>query len=463
MKKKKKLWQGRSSSNTSIIAEKISESISFDKKMAHEDIQLNIAYAKMLAKQKIITSKAEKNILNALNKIKKEIENGSFQFFVSLEDIHTHIENRLTELVGDDGKKIHTGRSRNDQVATDTHLYLYKHIKRQTKYLMILLEQILNQARDNIDTIWAGYTHLQIAQPISLAHYLLAWFWKFKRDLDLLMFCSNETDCLALTSAALAGANYPLDEKFLQKELGFSKSYENSLDAISNRDYQLSYHFFASRLFIHISRLCEDLIIYSSTEFCYVSFTDKITTGSSIMPQKKNPDIAEILRGRSGNIIGNLNSLLINLKSLPLAYNRDLQDDKLYLFSTIDSVTLGLQGISEVIDNTIFHPNKVEHALQWGYAAATDLADHLVHGHKVPFREAHHQVAALVSYCEKQKKTLSMLTNEEIKKFIGISLEKNFFDLKKSLQRKKTHNPTAPSKVKLQIKKAEKNLTLLKK
>ncbi len=457
MSDSKPLWSGRSENGLSKVSQKISESISFDKQLAHEDIALNRAYVTMLANQNIITKEQKQRIHSAIDQVEDEIIHNKMEYSFTLEDIHTHIEDRIVQLIGQDGKRIHTGRSRNDQVATDTHLYLKKQIEEQSKLLLRWLSVLLERAIQEEGVIWAGYTHLQIAQPILLSHYLLSWFFKFERDFNLLSFAYDEADYLPLTSAALAGANYPLDVSCLANLLGFSHTYANSIDAISNRDYQLSYHFFASRFFIHISRLCEDLIIYNSTEFQYVSFGGAVTTGSSIMPQKRNPDIAEILRGKSGTVIGNFTSLLVNLKGLPLAYNRDLQEDKKYLFETCKEVNMGLLGLIELFQHITFHPNKVQGNLQRGFAMATDLADFLVSQCDMPFREAHEMVAQLVQYCESNSCFLEDLTQQELKKQLGrtVSIDEYFFQLSNSVARKKSHNSTSPQSVKKQIEHAK--------
>ncbi|MDH4200896.1 MAG: argininosuccinate lyase [Spirochaetia bacterium] len=409
MSKDQRLWGGRFEEGISEICQDISESISFDRILYAFDIQASLIHVKMLEKQKIITTDVYEKISRGLRQIQKEIESDKMNYRPDLEDIHTHIEKRLIEIVGEEGKSLHTGRSRNDQVATDTHLFLKHHIKTQIVYLKELLGQMFELAQKNKQTIWAGYTHLQIAQPVLLGHYLMAYFWMFERDLHLLEFSLCETDCSPLGAAAIGGANYPIDREFSAEELGFKKVYANSMDAVSNRDYQMSYHFFAARLFIHISRFCEDMILYNSVEFSYVQLGDKVTTGSSIMPQKKNPDIAELLRGKTARVIGDLQMLLINMKGLPMAYNRDLQEDKIYLFDSIRQVTLGIKGVGEILNNITFKPEKVRDNLLRGFSQATDIADYLVSNYKIPFRRAHEMTGQIVLYCESKKITLDQL------------------------------------------------------
>ena len=462
---RQKLWGGRFQEKASPISEKISESISFDSRLYSFDIRASRTHAEMLARQNIISPDAFRKIKKALSQIQKEIETNQFEYSFSLEDIHTHIEKRLVELIGDDGKKLHTGRSRNDQVAVDTHLYLRDSAEKHHSLLMGLLQKLVGLAEKNTNSVWVGYTHLQIAQPVSLAHYLLSYFWKFSRDAELLAFALDEVKLSPLGSAALAGAHYPLDLNMTARDMGFSGSYPNSMDAVSSRDYQLSYHFFASRLFIHISQLCEDMILYNSTEFGYVTLGDQVTTGSSIMPQKKNPDIAELLRGKSARVVGNLVSLLVNLKGLPQTYNRDLQEDKVYLFDTCEQVYLGISGLTEVLEHITFHPEKTKEALERGFAQATDLADHLVSVHELSFRSAHEISGQIVMFAEKNKKTLAELDETKISHLLpqGVSLPKDFFDIQKSLQRKNTKGGASPERVEQQIKEARQKISHLQK
>ncbi len=458
-----KLWGGRFKEDIGPIGEKISESISFDSKLYSFDIQASKSHANMLGEQNIIPKTTSERIVKALSQIKEEIEKGELVYSHALEDIHTHIEKRLIELIGEDGKRLHTGRSRNDQVAVDTHLYLMAEENQHDRLMNDLLSKILDMAEKNIDSIWVGYTHLQVAQPISLAHYLLSYFWKFFRDTKLLHFALDELKFSPLGAAALAGPNYPLDTSQTSKALGFTNNYPNSIDAISSRDYQLSYHFFASRLFIHISQICEDIILYNSTEFGYLSLGDQITTGSSIMPQKKNPDVPELLRGKSARVIGNLISLLVNLKGLPQTYNRDLQEDKVYLFDTCEQVYLGIVGLIEILNHIKFHPDKIENSLNKGFAQATDLADYLVLNHKVPFRDAHKISGAIVLYAESSKKILTELEEEDFSRFLPeeVSLPKDFFNIQKSIERKDVRGGTAPVQIKQQIKEAREGMESL--
>ncbi len=295
---KKKLWHGRFEAPPSKITEEISESISYDNALYRVDIRASMAHARMLSKVGVLTADEFATIEKGLAQVETEIEQGKLAFSAALEDIHMHIESRLTEIIGETGKKLHTGRSRNDQVAIDTHLFVREALAEHRGQLTALLQRLLQLAEENLGKIWIGYTHLQIAQPVLLSHYLLAYFWQFARDLELLDFVAQSTRLSPLGSAALGGANYPIDRRQTSDELGFAAPYPNSMDAVANRDYQLNYHFWVTRLYLHISRFCEDIIIYNTTEFGYVTLGDAVTTGSSIMPQKKNPDVAELLRGK---------------------------------------------------------------------------------------------------------------------------------------------------------------------
>ncbi len=440
------MWGGRFSGKPSSVAEQISESISFDNRLYKVDIQASTEHARMLARQNIITQEDFDAIENGLKMVKKEIESGQMQFSPELEDIHMHIEKRLTEVIGDAGKRLHTGRSRNDQVATDTHLYVREAISAAEEKLLSLLRQILELAQSHKDDIWAGYTHLQIAQPVLLGHYLMSWFWAFYRDLELLRFARRESMRSPLGAAAMGGANYPIDRDYTKTRLGFEAIYENSMDAVANRDYQMSFHFFATRLFIHISRISEDFIFYSTAEAGYIRMSDAVTTGSSIMPQKKNPDIAELLRGKSARVIGNFLSLLVNLKGLPSTYNRDLQEDKVYLFDTVDQVAMGIDGLSEILRNIAFFPDKMIQSLEKGFAQATDIADYLVSAHGVAFREAHELSGRLVRYCEENAKTLGTLSDGEIAELWQgkFTLPREILDLRQSPGRRQGRGSTSP-------------------
>lgn len=449
--KKQTQWGGRFEQGASAVSARISESISFDYKLYRYDILASLAHVRMLEKQSIITKDQKKKIVAGLKQIEQEIGQGKMHFDILLEDIHTHIEKRLIEIIGDDGKRLHTARSRNDQVGIDVYLYLKENINKQKKNLHKFLYVILEKAKQYPKEIWAGYTHTQIAQPVLLSHYLLSWFWAFLRDYHLLEFAEDECSVSVLGSAALAGAGYPIDREWVGQELGFERVSPNSMDAVANRDYQLSYHFFASRLLVHVSRFCEDVIMYNTAEFSYITLSDAVTTGSSIMPQKKNPDIAELLRGKSARIIANLQALLVNLKSLPLTYNRDLQEDKLYLFDSVEQVDMALTGMIELWENIEYHPQRVEKNLNKGFAQATDIADFLVSEYKIPFRQAHELTGQLVKLCEQDQKTLPELTSEQVKSVLGdYIVDAKVFSLYGCIERKQGTGSTQPQQVEKQ-------------
>lgn len=405
----------------------------------------------------VLTPSEFQQIEKGLATVEEEIAAGKMIFSPALEDIHMHVESRLTQIIGEVGKKLHTGRSRNDQVAVDTHLFVRAALDEHKKDLRKLLVTLHSLAEKHFGKIWIGYTHLQIAQPALLSHYLLSYFWQFARDTELLTFVENSVRFSPLGSAALGGANYPIDRAQTAKELGFDAPYPNSMDAVSNRDYQLNYHFGAVRLFLHISRFCEDVIIYNSTEFGYVTLGDAVTTGSSIMPQKKNPDIAELLRGKTGRVNGNLQALITNLKGLPMTYNRDLQEDKVYLFDSINQVRQGLLGLTEILNHIQFNEHRVLENLSRGFALATDVADFLVREKNVPFRDAHAVAGAAVKFAETHDTRLENLTAADWQKIAGYTLTfpQDFFTPLASVARRQGYGSTNPDAVKMQLDEAK--------
>lgn len=407
-----KLWGGRFDSPTSKIMERIGESISFDHRLFRQDIRGSVAHSKNLHKMGVLTEREMNSILSGLEQIEKEIEENKLPFKASLEDIHMHIESRLTELIGDTGKKLHTARSRNDQVAQDVRLFIHDSILQIQSELLKLLTTLHERAESSIDMVMPGYTHLQVAQPIRVSHYLLSYFWALKRDFEQYEYAKKINHTLVLGSGALAGVNYPTDRDFLAKELGLSSISENSIDSVSQRDHLLNFLFASSQLMVHLSRLCEEIILFSSVEFSFLSLPDSLTTGSSIMPQKKNPDIAELIRGKSARVLSNLQHLFILLKGLPLSYNRDLQEDKIPLFDTLDQVLLSLEGVNSMVKEMEFHPENMQNSLARGFATATDLADFLVSSKQIPFREAHELTGRLVSLCVSRNWTLFTVPEE---------------------------------------------------
>ncbi len=411
-----KLWDGRFQESTNSLVEEFNASISFDYKLAKYDIQGSIAHAKMLADCGIITVDDSQEIIAGLEEILVEIEVGEFEFSIALEDIHMNIEKRLTDKVGATGGKLHTARSRNDQVALDIRLYLREQIKGIQSLLKQLQGVLLELSEDNLGIIMPGYTHLQRAQPIRLAHHLLAYQQKLKRDYQRLSDCYQRVDILPLGSGALAGTKFTIDREFVAAELGFSQISQNSLDAVSERDFIIEFLSAASTIMMHLSRFSEELILWSSSEFDFIEISDAFCTGSSIMPQKKNPDIPELIRGKTGRVYGNLIQLLVTMKGLSLAYNKDMQEDKEGLFDTVDTLKKSLGIFAAMLANTKFKQKQMKDATKEGFVNATDVADYLV-DRNLPFREAHEVVGKTVFYCIKEEKKLSELSLAEWKKF----------------------------------------------
>lgn len=462
--KEKKLWGGRFQTPPSSLMIRIGESISFDKELYLHDIFGSISHARMLTKIGILNESELKKIEAGLLKIQKEIETGVFQFKIENEDIHMSIESRLTEILGDLGKKLHTGRSRNDQVSQDVRLYLKSEIKEILILLYSLLTSWVKKAEQNVGTIIPGYTHLQIAQPIRASHYFLAHFWANLRDFKDLMDALERADELVLGSGAMAGVNYNTDRKFLQKDLGLSRISENSIDAVSQRDHIFKFLFASSQFMIHASRFCEELILYTSQEFSYFKLPDHLTTGSSIMPQKKNPDIAELIRGKAGRVLGNLNHLMIMMKGTPLAYNRDFQEDKLPLFDTVKQMKLSIEGLRDMVDGLVIFPENAKKMLRSGYATATDLADWLVAKKKVPFRTAHEIVGELVKYCSEKNTDLFSVSSGERGKINSVLTDPGYeeaISLETSCEKKDVEGGTAEKRQWEQIKKAKQELKQL--
>lgn len=410
-----KLWGGRFHKSTDKIVEEFTTSLSFDKRLFKEDIAGSIAHVKMLAKQEIISQEDSDAIQEAIQEIYREIEAGQFAFDIGDEDIHMAIERALIEKIGPVGGKLHTARSRNDQVALDTRLYLKKEIIELCGLVMDFQEVLISKSHEHVKTIIPGYTHMQRAQPLLLSHHLLAYFFMLQRDFYRLYNSYRETDVMPLGSAALAGTSFPIDRRYVADELGFARVSENSLDSVSDRDFVIQFLAAASQIMAHLSRLSEELIIWSTQEFNFIVMDDSHTTGSSIMPQKKNPDIAELVRGKTGRVYGNLMSMLTVMKGLPLAYNRDLQEDKEGLFDTIDTVKLSLLVLRSAIKTMAVNTDKMAQAVQDDYITATDYADYLVKK-GMPFRVAHEVVGELVKGCVDQGKKLSDLSLSELKK-----------------------------------------------
>ena len=422
-------------------------SVPFDWRLYPYDIAGSIAHARMLTKQGIITDKEAETIVNGLTAIQREIESGEFQFKMELEDIHMNIEARLIEMIGEVGGKLHTARSRNDQVALDLRLFSRDAIATTLSQIRDLQRALISLAEANQKVVIPGYTHLQAAQPVLLAHQLLAYFEMFQRDAGRFADCLKRTDVMPLGSGALAGVAYDIDREFLAKELGFDRLSANSLDAVSDRDFVLEYLAAASLAMMHLSRLAEELILWSSAEFGFVEIDEAYATASSIMPQKKNPDVAELARGKTGRVYGNLMALLTTMKALPLAYNRDLQEDKEALFDSVETLLSTLEVFTGMLKTLKVNAANTKRAIERGYILATDLADYLVKKGKA-FRTAHGAVAKLVSYAVENNKTLSKLTLAEYKKFSPL-FEDDVFSItvESSMAARDVVGGTAPKQV----------------
>jgi argininosuccinate lyase len=411
-----KLWGGRFSKGTDALVEDFHSSISFDKRLYLQDIQGSMAHAAMLGKQGIISQEEAEQIVTALEQILTDIENGEVEFDLGAEDIHMNVETILTERIGDAGKKLHTARSRNDQVALDIRMYMKEEIKATKALVLQLCEELLALAEEHQHTVMPGYTHLQKAQPITFAHHMLAYLQMFRRDAQRLDDCYRRTDVLPLGSGALAGTTFPIDRQFVADQLGFAAISENSLDGVSDRDFAIEYAAAASMIMMHLSRLSEEIILWSSNEFRFIVLDDGFSTGSSIMPQKKNPDVAELVRGKTGRVYGDLQTLLVMMKGLPLAYNKDMQEDKEALFDAIDNVKKSLLVYIPMLKTMTVNKEKMHGSAKGGFINATDAADYLA-ARNVPFRESHAIVGHLVAYCEQHGKDLEDLTLAEFQQF----------------------------------------------
>ncbi len=412
----KKPWGGRFKSNTNELVESYTESVSFDKKLAEFDIAQSLAHAEMLRKQGIITEQDAEKIHRGLNEILKEIKSGKFKWKRELEDVHMNIERALIEKVGDAGAKLHTARSRNDQVATDLRLYAKSEVKVILSLLKELRRAFYEQAKNYVDVVMPGYTHLQIAQPVLYSHHMLAYYEMFKRDEERFLDALKRIDVMPLGSAALAGTSFPLDRQYTAALLGFSRISRNSMDAVSDRDFVAEVIFDCAMTMMHLSRLSEELIIWMTNEFSFIELPDEVCTGSSIMPQKKNPDVSELTRGKTGRVYGDLISILTTLKGLPLTYNRDLQEDKEPLFDALETVKAAVKVNTLIVSKMKPKAEKMRVQAKAGFSLATDLADYLAKK-GVPFRKAHEIVGKLVTYCLEEGKDLSELSIKELKRF----------------------------------------------
>lgn len=458
MTQNKKLWSGRFSKETNKFAEKFNASIDVDVRLALYDIEGSIAHAKALKKAKILTPSETNKIIKGLNSIESEILKGKFKTSLAMEDVHMAIEQRLTKKIGSLGGKLHTARSRNDQVATDVRLYLKDELASIYNLIEDLQIAIIKFAKTNIDIIIPGYTHLQKAQPILMAHHMLAYFEMLDRDKERIVDTFTRTDVLPLGSGALAGTPYNIDRNYIAKLLNFDKVSENSIDAVSDRDFIMEFLSNGSIIMAHLSRLSEEFILWSSDEFSFITIGDDFTTGSSIMPQKKNPDMPELVRGKTGRVYGNLIAMLTTMKGLPLAYNKDMQEDKEPLFDTVDTVTDCLTILTLMIESTKVVKSVTDKSTSGGFLTATDGADYLV-GKGMPFRDTHNVMGKIVAWCLKNNKELEDLTLGEWKKFSKL-FEKDILKtvtIKASVNARKSHGGTATSKVKARLTKIEKS------
>ncbi len=409
-----KMWQGRFKKEEDERVNDFNSSISFDSRMYKQDITGSIAHARMLGKTGIIEESESEKIVEGLKGILHDIESGNLEFDSKAEDIHMFVEQVLTQRIGDAGKRLHTSRSRNDQVALDLRMYLLENIKNVKSKLIYLMNTVIEKAKQNTDTVMSGYTHLQRAQPITLAHELLAYAQMFKRDIMRLDDCYERTDVMPLGSCALAGTTYPIDREFVKEQLGFAEITQNSIDGVSDRDFVLEFAFDLSLIMMHLSRFSEEIILWCSSEFGYMELDDAFATGSSIMPQKKNPDIAELVRGKTGRVYGSLTTLLTVMKGIPLAYNKDMQEDKEAIFDALDNTILCLEIFAEMLSTASFNKDKMRASAGFGFINATDCADYLVKK-GLPFRSAYKIVGELVAVCIEKGYSFETLPLDEYK------------------------------------------------
>ncbi len=448
-----KLWKGRFSKAATSSADEFNASIEFDQRLYKEDITGSIAHARMLGKQGIITPEEAQLIVDTLKDILQDIEDGKVEFTIESEDIHMNIESILTERIGDVGKKLHTARSRNDQIAVDIRLYLKKETAAVKSVLTELEEALEKLAKEHTDTVMPGYTHLQRAQPVTLAYHLLAYYQMFSRDMERFDDCLRRIDRLPLGSGALAGTTYDTDRDFLAEELGFAEVLPNGMDAVADRDFAIEFINCCAITMMHLSRFCEELILWSSAEFSFIEIDDSFSTGSSIMPQKKNPDMAELIRGKTGRVYGDLMSLLTICKGLPMAYNKDLQEDKIPVFDAVDTLKASVSIFTEMILTMKVKTANMESAAKYGYMNATDAADYLV-SKGLPFRDCHEIIGRMVLYCINKGIALDDLTMEEFKSFSD-KFDDDIYDkiaVRSCIKAKKSKGSTSFESVQAQLK-----------
>lgn len=452
----KKTWSGRFNEPVSALVERYTASVSFDQRLAEYDIQGSLAHAQMLAEQGIISTADLTAIQQGMQQIRDEIRNHQFVWLQELEDVHLNIEKRLTALVGDAGKRLHTGRSRNDQVATDIRLFLRAAIDEIISLIKAMQHALLNLAEQHIHTIMPGFTHLQVAQPVSFGHHLMAYFEMLKRDIERLADCRKRVNQLPLGAAALAGTSYPINRERVAQLLDFEAVCQNSLDAVSDRDFAIEFSACAALIMTHLSRMSEEFILWMNPAFGFIQLADRFCTGSSIMPQKKNPDVPELVRGKTGRVNGHLVALLTLMKAQPLAYNKDNQEDKEPLFDTVDTLTDTLRIYADMLGGVRVNHEMMRASALLGYATATDLADYLVKK-GIPFRDAHEIVAKAVQYAERKGCDLSKLALNELQQF-SIQIESDIFTvltLEGSMNSRNHTGGTAPEQVQAAIQKAK--------
>ena len=448
----KKPWSGRFSKSTDKLIEEFTESISFDSRLIEHDIRGSIAHARMLGRCGIIPEADAKKIVQGLHEILDEALCGRVKFDPSAEDVHMNVEKLLFAKIGEPAGKLHTARSRNDQVATDVRLFLKAEIAATCGSIERLQQVLVEQAEKHAESIMPGFTHLQHAQPVALGHHLMAWFWMLERDKGRMLDCVKRLDVSPLGSGALAGTTFPIDRDFTAEAMGFGAVSENSMDSVADRDFASEFLSAAAILMVHLSRFAEEIVIWNTSEFGFIELDDSVTTGSSIMPQKKNPDVAELVRGKSARVIGSLMSLLTLQKGLPLAYNRDLQEDKEPLFDAVDTVQGSLGAFALMMETAKFNTERMHSASGEAFSTATDLADHLVR-QGVPFRTAHEQVGSLVAWCIENGRELADNTLQEIRRFAPKASDSVAGELtvEASVAARASKGGTAPSEVRRQI------------
>ncbi len=455
----KKPWGGRFTERTASSVEAFTESVSFDHRLWRYDIQGSIAHARMLQKVGLLTRQEATIIIKGLKEIEKEILQGRFQWRRELEDVHMNIEHALIEKVGPVGGKLHTARSRNDQIALDLRLYLKDETEKIVALLRDLQRALVDMASRHADAAMPGYTHLQRAQPVTLGHHLLAYVEMFQRDLERFQDCLKRINVLPLGAGALAGTTLPIDREFVAKELGFSRVATNSMDAVSDRDFVIEFLSASAIAMMHLSRMAEEMILWSTVEFSFIELPDAFCTGSSIMPQKKNPDVLELVRGKTGRVYGALVSLLATMKGLPLTYNRDMQEDKEPLFDAVDTLKHSLQVLVQMWPKVKFNTERMARTATEGYSLATDLAEYLVRK-GMPFRQAHEVVGKVVRYAIKKGKELDELTLQELQRFSVLIQEDVFgyLNLQEALKARTSLGGTSPKEVRKQISKWKRRL-----